>query len=75
MNNYLYKLVTQDLGFGQQIEDSLKKIQLQKEMNDAEIALDEDENEYELRDLDMEEFYEEINDQIEKDKQTMKGED
>ena len=22
MNNYLYKLVTQDLGFGQQIEDS-----------------------------------------------------
>jgi hypothetical protein len=75
MNNYLYKLVTQDLGFGQQIEDSLKKIQLQKEMNDAEIALDEDENEYELRDLDLEEFYEEINDQIEKDKQTMKGED
>ena len=75
MNNYLYKLVTQDLGFGQQIEDSLKKIQLQKEMNDAEIALDEDETEYELKDLDMEEFYEEINDQIEKDKQTMKGED
>jgi hypothetical protein len=75
MNNYLYKLVTQDLGFGQQIEDSLKKIQLQKEMNDAEIALDEDEVEYELKDLDMEEFYEEINDQIEKDKQTMKGED
>ena len=26
MQGYLYKLVTQDLGFGQQIEDSLKKI-------------------------------------------------
>jgi hypothetical protein len=35
MKGYTYKLVTQDLGFGQQIEDALKKIQLQKEMNDA----------------------------------------
>ena len=34
MENYLYKLVTQDLGFGQQIEDALKKIQIQKEMNE-----------------------------------------
>lgn len=74
MNNYLYKLVTQDLGFGQQIEDSLKKIQLQKEMNDAEIALDEDEESiYELKDLDMEEFYEDVNEQIKKDMETMKG--
>ena len=31
MNEYVRKLVTQDLGFGQQIEDSIKKIQLQKE--------------------------------------------
>ena len=56
MNNYLYKLVTQDLGFGQQIEDSLKKIQLQKEMNEngtAEVG-------YELSDEDHEEFYEEM---------------
>ena len=30
MENYLYKLVTQDLGFGQQIEDALKKIQIPK---------------------------------------------
>jgi hypothetical protein len=36
MNNYLRKLVTQDLGFGQQIEDSIKKIQLQREMNEEE---------------------------------------
>ena len=56
MNNYLYKLFTQDLGFGQQIEDSLKKIQLQKEMNEngtAEVG-------YELSDEDHEEFYEEM---------------
>lgn len=38
MNDYLHKLVTQDLGFGQQIEDALKKIQIQKELNDAEAA-------------------------------------
>ena len=41
MNDYLHKLVTQDLGFGQQIEEALKKIQIQKEMNeDAEAAQD-----------------------------------
>ena len=33
MNEYVRKLVTQDLGFGQQIEDSLKKIMIQNEMN------------------------------------------
>jgi len=38
MNDYLYKLVTQDLGFGQQIEDALKKIQIQKEMNENATA-------------------------------------
>ena len=32
---YIRKLVTQDLGFGQQIEDAIKKIQIQKEMNEA----------------------------------------
>ena len=37
-NNYIKKLVTEDLGFGQQIEDALKKIQIQKEMNDAAAA-------------------------------------
>ena len=55
MNNYLNKLVTQDLGFGQQIEDSLKKIMIQKEMNDAA-----DQNvDYELQDEDFQAFYEE----------------
>lgn len=74
MNNYLYKLVTQDLGFGQQIEDSLKKIQLQKEMNDAEISLDDDIDD-ELIDQDYEDFYEEIKDQKTKDIKTMVGEE
>ena len=32
MNDYLYKLVTQDLGCGRQGEDALKKLQAQKEV-------------------------------------------
>ena len=74
MNNYLYKLVTQDLGFGQQIEDSLKKIQLQKEMNDSEIILDDDEDD-ELIDQDYSDFYENIKEQQEIDIQILKGEE
>lgn len=73
MNNYLYKLVTQDLGFGQQIEDSLKKIQLQKEMNDAEISLDDDDLNEELIDSEYEEYYEEVRNQQEKDMKTVMG--
>ena len=61
MNNYLYKLVTQDLGFGQQIEDSLKKIQIQKEMNEAEAQTSLDEMDaQELVDKNYEEFYESV---------------
>ena len=72
MNNYVYKLVTQDLGFGQQIEDSLKKIQLQKEMNDAEIDLD-DEIDDELIDQDYSDYYEAVNEQIKHDKAILEG--
>jgi hypothetical protein len=61
MNNYLKKLVTQDLGFGQQIEDSIKKIQMQKEMNnenEAAIRIPEvDEDLDIIDDEDMEEYF------------------
>lgn len=65
MNNYVHKLVTQDLGFGQQIEDALKKIQIQKEMSEAEdVALMIDGEEPEgLRDADYAEFYNNIEEQ------------
>lgn len=36
MTNYLRNLVTKDLGFGQQIEDAIKKLEIQKEMNEKE---------------------------------------
>ena len=76
MKSYLYKLVTQDLGFGQQIEDALKKIQIQKEMNDSEIdLLDEDEDRSVLIDQDYEEFYNSIAEQKEKDKHLLEEEE
>lgn len=74
MNNYVKKLVTQDLGFGQQIEDSIKKLQIQKEMREQDDGFDfEDENS--LEDIDYEKFYQEIEEQKEKDMKTMYGED
>jgi hypothetical protein len=33
---YIYKLVTQDLGFGQQIEDALRKIEVQRQIEEEE---------------------------------------
>ena len=61
MNDYVKKLVTQDLGFGQQIEDALKKIQIQKEM---EESFDQD---VELTDEDMVDYYEDIEEQKQQD--------
>ena len=63
MNSYVNKLVTQDLGFGQQIEDALKKIQIQQQMAESEaIDLLNDEP-TELDDEHYEEFYESIEEQ------------
>lgn len=68
MNSYVHKLVTQDLGFGQQIEDALKKIQIQKEMNEAEETSKMMDGETpELIDEDYEEFYNSIEEQKELD--------
>lgn len=75
MNEYVRKLVTQDLGFGQQIEDSLKKIMLQNEMNrEAEVRQEEEGDEYdpyaptELEDEDIIDYYDEIMNQKISDK-------
>lgn len=76
MNNYVRKLVTQDLGFGQQIEDAIKKLQIQKEMREQDDGFDfEDENDNGLRDEDYEDYYEEIAEQKEKDMKTLFGEE
>ena len=70
MNDYLHKLVTQDLGFGQQIEDALKKIQIQKEMNEqAEIEG------FELQDEDYVDYLDEIEEQKKADEELQIGED
>ena len=64
MNKYIYNLVTQELGFGQQIEDALKKIQLQKEAEEHSLEMEEEE---ELKDGDYETFYDDIEKQKQKD--------
>jgi len=65
MNDYVKKLVTQDLGFGQQIEDALKKIQIQKEM---EESFDQD---IELDDNDFEEYHNAIEEQKQLDEEEL----
>lgn len=66
MNEYIYKLITQDLGFGQQIENALKKIQLQKELNEAEQIPD-DTIEVDNQDYDV--FIKEVEAEKEKEKE------
>lgn len=75
MNKYVYKLVTQDLGFGQQIEDALKKIQIQKEMEAAEDELEDIDEHVQLEDQDYEDFYENVNNQKEQDMKVLLGEE
>lgn len=75
MNAYVRKLVTQDLGFGQQIEDSIKKLQIQKEMREQEDDFDFDDDSAGLVDKDYEEFFEEIQEQKDKDMKIMYGEE
>ena len=76
MNNYVRKLVTQDLGFGQQIEDSIKKLQIQKEMREQEDDFDFDEDEIDgLKDKDYEEYFEEIQEQKQRDIKIMYGDE
>jgi hypothetical protein len=76
MKGYVYKLVTQDLGFGQQIEDALKKIEIQRQMNAAaEAAEERGELALEMEDEDITDFYQEIRDQKEQDLETLSEEE
>ena len=76
MNKYLYKLVTQDLGFGQQIEDALQKIKIQQEMQENnDLSLDGDADSEELIDQDYEDFYQSVYKQKEKDLDMQEGDD
>lgn len=74
MNEYVRKLVTQDLGFGQQIEDALKKIQLQKEMQEKEAEMWSDDDDT-LTDQDYTEYFAEVEAQKEQDLEMIKGEE
>ena len=67
MNDYVYKLVTKDLAFGQHMEDALKKIEIQKQMNET-TEKEMEEGPQELIDEDYEEFYNSVAEQKEQDK-------
>lgn len=58
---YLYNLVTKDLGFGQQIENYLKKIQLEHNIVESTDEVEE------LQDKDIAEYYERIREEKEED--------
>ncbi len=64
---YLYNLVTKDLGFGQQIENYLKKIQLEHDMIDN--PNEDIEEVEEIQDEEIAKFYERIADEKEQDSQ------
>lgn len=64
---YLYKLITTDLGFGQQIENYLKKIRLEHENLDNEVSDNEDVDE--ITDENIAEYYERIQEEKEEDSQ------
>lgn len=72
--DYIYKLVTQDLGFGQQIEDALKKIEIQRQIEEEErVRAEEQGDDYdpyapvELTDEEIYEDLENVQNQIERD--------
>ena len=76
--DYIYKLVTQDLGFGQQIEDALKKIEIQRQMEEEErLRAEEAGDDYdpyapiELSDDEVYEDIQNVNDQIDHDMRTI----
>ena len=62
---YLYNLITKDLGFGQQIENYLKKIQLEHDSLEAS----ENEEIEEITDENIAEYYERIEEEKEEDSQ------
>ena len=77
MNRYTYNLVTKEMGLGQQIEDAIKKIQIQREMEDSEdVTTDLDDAEQEvLNDLDFEEFFDVIQEDRDADAALTEGGD
>ena len=63
---YLYNLITKDLGFGQQIENYLKKIQLEHENMENAENIDEEE---EITDENIADYYERIEEEKIEDSQ------
>ena len=75
---YTHRLVTEDLGLGQQIEDAIKKFQIQKEIIDNEAkkaAAKVGEDDFALEDEELMEMYDEIDAQKDADAALEQGGD
>ena len=66
-NNYTYNLVTKELGFGQMIEDTLKKIVLQNEAREADNGDIFSDDINELEDQDLIDYYDQVEEQRKRD--------
>ena len=65
-NRYVYNLITKDLGFGQQIENYLKKIELEREnINNEANSIGEEQEE--ITDKDIADYYERVAEDKNKD--------
>lgn len=77
MNNYAYQLVTKDLGLGQRIEDQLKKMQIQQQMEKQMQAAGGDMQAYiedSVEDEDHQEFYDLVQNDLDEDAEVYRGE-
>lgn len=73
-HKYIETLVKEDLGFGQQIDIALKKIQIQNEMEEMEDENFEENTVYEFQDSDYQELMDQVIEDREADFKTIKGE-
>ena len=76
--DYIHNLITQDLGFGAQIESAMKKIEIQKQMEEDERVKAEQEGENydpfdELTDANLAEFFNDLEEQINQDLKMQEG--
>ena len=60
MNMYVYNLVTKEMGLEKRIEESIKKIEIEREREEDELTEDEEDERTVLEDADYEDFFEEM---------------
>ena len=77
MKGYTYKLVTEEMGLGNMIEAALQQMQREQEQEEGELDENDDflnpESTEVLEDADYQEYYDELEAQVEQDGKLMEG--